>query len=74
MSAPWETCIHRDSGLCPECQEEYDTDFAAWIEFGYHPEGCRRWEEELQRQAAWDAERERQRVNRPPVDDSDIPF
>ena len=39
------TCIHREQGLCPECQAAYDTDPAAFAEFGDHADGLRRWEE-----------------------------
>lgn len=39
-------CIHGDGKtLCPDCQEEYDTDPTAWEEYGHHAEGERRWAE-----------------------------
>jgi hypothetical protein len=42
------TCIHRPDGLCVRCQQEYATDPDAWIEFGDHTEGLRRWNAELE--------------------------
>lgn len=40
-------CIHQikinQSGLCPECQEEYDYDPQSYIEYGDHPEGLKNW-------------------------------
>ncbi len=40
------TCIHllavHADGLCPSCEEDYNTDPSAWIEFGDHTEGLRR--------------------------------
>lgn len=37
------TCIHSTTGLCPDCQAIHDEDPEAWAEYGYHPEGQRRW-------------------------------
>ena len=37
------TCIHQESGLCRECQAEYDADPQAWIEYGNHREGIENW-------------------------------
>lgn len=43
---PCTPCIHRDGcTLCPDCQEQYDTDPTAWEEYGHHPDGERRWAE-----------------------------
>ncbi len=41
-------CIHTETGvgLCEQCQADYDEDPMAYVEFGYHPEGIRRWREE----------------------------
>ena len=50
------TCIHSLAGLCRACQDEYDTDPAAFIEFGNHPEGIARWQGLLAEIAA-DADR-----------------
>lgn len=45
---PALTCIHREAlnrlGLCSSCKEEFETDPLAFIEYGSHPEGIRRWE------------------------------
>jgi len=32
-------CLHCETGLCPECQADYDTDSQAWLEYGQHAEG-----------------------------------
>lgn len=67
MVNDWETCIHRQSGLCPDCQADFDADPMAWIEFGNHPQGLARWQD-LQ---------EEMKQTPPatlPVDDSTIPF
>ena len=39
------TCIHAESGLCPDCQQEFDFDPVAYIDYGDHPEGIERWAE-----------------------------
>lgn len=39
----YTTCIHQESGLCPDCQSEYDADPQAWIEFGNHQKGIENW-------------------------------
>lgn len=39
------TCIHTATGLCDSCQVEYDADPAAFVEYGCHVEGIRRWQE-----------------------------
>ncbi len=44
MHADPMTCIHRQHGLCPDCQEEHDADPGAWLEFGRHVAGIARWE------------------------------
>ncbi len=37
-------CLHNEgNGLCPECQDEYDEDPSAYIEFGNHPAGIANW-------------------------------
>lgn len=69
------TCIHRLSvsadGLCPACQEDYDTDPESWIEFGDHPQGIANWKAEQELIAQW----EREQAARPPVEcDPEIPF
>ena len=37
------TCIHclaaDMTGMCDDCQAEYDEDPSAWYEFGFHPRG-----------------------------------
>lgn len=38
-----DTCIHRDKGLCPDCQAERDADPQAWEEYGRHAKGEARW-------------------------------
>lgn len=38
------TCIHQESGLCPECQAEWEADPSAWIEYGNHPRGIANWQ------------------------------
>jgi hypothetical protein len=47
------TCIHSPAGLCESCREDYDADPSAWVEFGNHNEGLRRWRE-LQAEIAAD--------------------
>jgi hypothetical protein len=41
------TCTHQiaagKTGLCPGCQEEYETDPSAWYEYGHHPRGEENW-------------------------------
>jgi hypothetical protein len=53
------TCNHRLAegltGLCRECQAEYDTDPTAWEEFGHHPAGEQNWADLV---AEMDVERE----------------
>ncbi len=66
------TCIHSKSGLCKSCQDEYDIDPTAWIEFGDHPEGIARWKAEQERIAADRAEQEAMPVAE--VDWGEIPF
>lgn len=73
------TCNHRESGLCPECRDDYETDSSAWLEFGCHPAGQARWEEfrrEMDAKAAREREAESQRCWAPPADGHDdaIPF
>ena len=79
---PELTCIHQSSGLCPTCQEDYDTDPGAWYEFGQHPAGIARWEAECGQWAAdnarWKAELDEYIAARKaaglPEYDSEIPF
>lgn len=60
-------CIHTNgSGLCPDCQAEYDTDPTAWEEYGHHAEGERRWAELRAEMNA--------REPAAPVDTSDYPL
>ena len=64
------TCIHAPHGLCELCRAAYDEDPAAYLEFGDHPEGLRRWREEQEAMRAW------QEANPPQplrVDD-EVPF
>lgn len=67
------TCIHQPKGLCPACEQEYQIDPDAWIEFGDHPDGIQRWKD-LQ------AEMEQDRLNAmagesgPSTNDPDVPF
>jgi len=69
MSDPM-TCIHRDKGLCPKCQAEFDEDESAWLEFGYHSEGIERWRQ-LQQEIA---EEELSRPIEAPAPEYEIPF
>lgn len=43
------TCNHRreqgQTGLCDECESDYQADPIGWMEFGYHPQGIAAWEE-----------------------------
>lgn len=66
------TCIHAASGLCPECQADYDEDPDAWIEFGPHPEGIARWKAEEAIQAEWERQNPAPTETQPP--DPVIPF
>lgn len=67
------TCTHNliagKPGLCRTCQEEYDYDPQAWIDYGHHPQGEANWQA-LQDEIAADA------ANRPAPSepDPDIPF
>jgi hypothetical protein len=38
------TCIHRTTGLCPACREEYLADPSAWLEYGHHAAGLENWQ------------------------------
>jgi len=40
-----EHCIHQEHGLCARCTEAWEEDPMAYLEFGDHPAGVRRWEE-----------------------------
>lgn len=40
---PLNTCIHLPAGICERCAAERDADPSAWVEFGRHPEGVKRW-------------------------------
>ncbi len=69
------TCIHTTEGLCPTCKSEYNVDPLAYIEFGQHPEGIRRWQEERAAQEAWYTEQnERAARERFPANNDAIPF
>lgn len=74
------TCIHvvDGVGLCQQCADDYDEDPTAYMEFGDHPDGVKRWQEE---QARIDAERHvlngcggPEGCFCPDEGDSDIPF
>jgi len=68
--AKMNPCIHTNGiGLCLDCQTAYDDDPLAYIEFGDHPEGIRRWQE---LQAEMEAERQRPVVVR--IADDELPF
>lgn len=43
--SPFLTCIHMTSGMCDACMGEYREDPSAWIEYGNHVAGLKRWEE-----------------------------
>jgi hypothetical protein len=66
------TCIHAVAGLCEVCQVEYELDPLAWIEFGSHEAGIRRYRELLDEIAA-DAARER-RAEAGPYPGEEFPF
>lgn len=37
-------CIHTaGAGLCPACQEAFDEDPGAWLEYGDHEQGIANW-------------------------------
>ena len=66
------TCIHQPAGLCPECAADEAADPLAWIGYGNHPEGLRRWAELQDEIAASHADE-------PPVvltaeEQADVPF
>jgi hypothetical protein len=63
------TCIHATTGLCPQCQEEYNEDPLAFLEFGQHTAGIANW---AALQAEMLAEREEE-LPASEVDES-IPF
>lgn len=60
------TCIHSDTGLCPDCQADYDVDPLAWLEFGLHTEGIARWNTLRAEIAAQEPDE--------PIDWTDVPF
>jgi hypothetical protein len=62
------TCVHRESGLCDDCRADADEDFPAWLEYGRHSEGDRRWRELQAELAARPAE------PAAAADDSDVPY
>ncbi|MBV8094433.1 MAG: hypothetical protein JO110_14650 [Acetobacteraceae bacterium] len=67
------TCIHAERGLCPDCQEEFDEDPAAWFEFGQHAAGLENWrrlEAEMEEERL--AEEESKPL--PTCGDDEIPF
>ena len=64
-------CVHREHGLCPDCQAEYDYDPTSWVEFGRHREGEANW---LALQEEMAAEAARWASLPAPVDDPTIPF
>lgn len=63
------TCIHRESGLCPDCCQAYEEDPEAWYEFGDHTDG-------IARSKAQDEEirREYDQTMSDSIDRTDIPF
>jgi hypothetical protein len=63
------TCIHAAHGLCERCQDEYDEDPDAYLEYGDYLDGLERWRK-LQAEIA--AERELEPAER--VQNADIPF
>lgn len=67
-------CVHTAGhGLCDRCQEAFDVDPIAWLEYGDHEEGIRNWQRLQDEIAAWprpDAVDEI--LDR--LDPSDIPF
>lgn len=73
------TCLHAAEGLCPSCQEEYDEDALAWIEFGSHPAGVANMEA-LREEMLGACEEERAEGRPPadgdegPADYDDVPF
>jgi hypothetical protein len=67
------TCVHSIAGLCPACQAEYDEDALAFLEFGAHPAGLRRYRELLDEIAA-DQKRERRAEAGPYPDEGEVPF
>lgn len=67
------TCIHRESGLCPACQADFDADPEAWVEFGDHPAGIERWEA-LQAELREGARDEARQTERHEQAYPDIPF
>jgi hypothetical protein len=73
------TCIHAEQGLCPGCQEAWEADPQAFLEYGDHPDGLERWralQAELLDGAAADRAAEARRAAEPsPVfDESEIPY
>ncbi len=65
-------CIHEPNGLCPACQEEFDADPEAWLEYGCHQDGIRRSRELQEEIEAWHAA---QPALEPRADHwADIPF
>ena len=38
------TCLHRQRGLCPACQQDCEEDYWAWLEYGQHAQGERNWQ------------------------------
>jgi hypothetical protein len=69
------TCNHQTAkgltGLCEECQSDYDTDPAAYEEFGPHPRGERN---SADLQAELDAERRRVAAEPAYEPDPDMPL
>lgn len=65
------TCIHAVKGLCDTCQADYDTDPAAYIEFGDHPQGIANWKAEQARIEEWNAAQPQAPSD---MDDTSIPF
>lgn len=73
-SEPYPTpCIHSPDGveLCGDCLEQFEIDPAAYDEFGDHPEGLRRWNQEREAMAKFYAEMEAQPRYEP---EPDLPF
>lgn len=68
-------CIHAKEGeqLCEACEEAFEEDPGAYLEYGDHPEGLRRWQE-LQTELDYEAIAWLEHTLRNPCPESDIPF
>jgi len=71
------TCNHNHklnkTGLCDQCEADFDTDPCAFAEYGPHPEGEANWQALLAEMAADDAAAE-EVVKLTPAELDDIPF